>query len=462
MTIAFRDALSDFTLGASGSVGMPGCPVIKILGTNAANNAGGGTSVTQSFSSLGFLSPNPFSEDTLVLVMVVTTRLGTGMTITLPKNSNNENWTLLNRSNNGTTLAQATYWKKVTGYDRTDGQVVVTITSAKATTAIICISDSDMTAPASAQYNGKVNTSSLTVSYDALGTWTAVDGISLHFAGMAYGGNTVASSSNYSTGSQSSSTGGGASSRTQSHVSALAVAAATTVASNTEVWTGSAALNIGSQVFIKQATAASTVVNGDVMLMCLNLHGTAAIPSVSTPPSGWTELINQGRFVNYYHRAVVYWKVASSEPVKYDVVCANTDGFSASVLAWSGADSGSPAAAQYAYQWDAGSSNYTATAPALGSWSSVNGMDVIFAGLILTVVTPPGSYTERGYAYGGGGNYGQITAWDRALSSVTTVGAVTYTGQAFGEALSAHVFIKEPGGAAADDSMPYIGGGYYP
>ena len=63
-----------------------------------SNNAGGGTSIVVTYPT------GTAAND--VLVVCVTVRGGTGTTITPP--TANGTWTLLNRSNSGTTLAQAT------------------------------------------------------------------------------------------------------------------------------------------------------------------------------------------------------------------------------------------------------------------------------------------------------------------------------------------------------------------
>lgn len=433
------------------TVPMPGCSAIGVAGAAASNNAGGGTSITVTMASGRAVG--------CVLVMAITTRLGTGMTITLPKNSNNENWTLLDRTNSTTNLAQATYWKLATSYDVSDASVVVTITSAKASAVMVAITGADTTAPAAAQYGGQANASSLTVSYAALSTWTSTNGISLLFGGMAYGGNTVGLASGYDERGQSSSTGSSAASRTQTHGSSDELSAVTTVGTKSETWTGSAAVNIGSQVFIKEVASTPVTENDDVLLMFIHANAVSVGPPTITGPSGWTQLVQSTG--TGWNTSGVWWKKAASEPTSYAVSWPESYGCFAFVVCLSGADNtAAPVAAQY--DFSSATSSTTVTWDALGTWASTNGMDFAFTGRQNTPgITTPTDYTLPTDGYQKGSS-DEAAIYHRSLTAVTTVGGFTTSAAGAATHASIHTFIKEAaGGAATEDVFPYVGGGYY-
>ena len=460
MAIAFRGCqiTRNETTGHNITARMPGYFNASHIYSVGSNNGGGGTTITCFLPSLRLVDQ--------ILVMALTVRGGTGTTITLPQNSAAETWTLLNRTNSTTVLAQATYWKLATATDVTDTSVVVTITSNKASAIVCCITEGETSAPASTQYNGQANASSLTVSYAALGTWSSTEGISLLFGGMARGANTSGTATNYTNRANAESTGGGASSRTQTHSSSRSdMGAVTTIGTQTETWTGTADVNIGSQVFIKSKASAALVVDGDILLMAISV-GSITLRETVTTPAGWTLLTSCSNIAGNLMNQYLFWRVASSEPASYAVTTAT--GTSASpvavIVAFSGASSSTPAAAQY------GSAGHTAstthTADALGSWSSTDGVDVVlYSESGSSMEWPdPTNYTGPAYNFARSGGGGSTTheLFYRILSGVTTVGAVS-TPSTFSVAYSsAHCFIAVPAAAGGGEGMPYIGGGYYP
>jgi len=440
MAVAFRDAIGSRSrnIAAPGAttmdVAMPGAPLIEVLypGPVASNNGGGGTTITVTLPTTRAVND--------VLVMGVTVRGGTGTTITLPQNSAAQTWTLLDRSNSTTTLAQATYWKLATSTDVSDTTVVVTITSNKASAVCYAIRGANTGAPAAAQYSGQANASSLTISYAATGTWSSTDGVSLLFGGMAMGANTVGTATNYNNGAQASSTGGSAGSRTQSHGSHRFLKAVTTLGTTTEVWTGTAAVNIGSQVFIKQVAAAQTAVNGDVLVMVVNQKSSDTTkPSVSGAPSGWTQLKAIQYTGSSEFAETLYWKVASSEPaytgITFNTACTGV----ACVIAISGGSATQPVAAQFAVAGH--TSSTTLTSDAIGSWTSSDGVDIVaYGGDYGTITVDPASYTKpTDWTAGVNGN--MLSWYYRALSAVTSVGAVTGTLQFASATIGTHIFI---------------------
>lgn len=456
MAIAFRDSVSASSLSSSVSsinMPLPGCAVVTVQGKAASNNAGGGTTITCTL---------PTGRATNhVLVLGITVRGGTGTTITLPQNSAAEVWTLLNRTNSTTVLGQATYWKLATATDVSDASVNVTITSNKASAVVYAISGADTGSPASAQYGGQANASSLTISYAALGTWTSADGLSLLFGGMAYGGNTVGTSTNYTNDANSSSTSGGASSRTQTHGSSRGLSAVTTVGTLSETWTGTAGVNIGSQVFILQQQNTTTVVDGDVMVLCIQL-GSNTRPTLSTP-SGWTFLTSADSTAGNVTRHALYWKVAASEPTVFTVSwTVSTAVAIATLIAYSGASVSTPGSSQYGFFGDA-SSVTSHPAPSLGTWTSSDGIDLVVYSQYGSVgtVTKDGTYTTP-TNWGGqlGTTASYIAMFYRIYTGVTTVGTISATTSTC-VAMSAHCFILAAAGAAAEDPMPYVNAGYY-
>jgi len=371
-------AVQGSTNGTNGlrlTLGMPG--VLSVRSTYATNNAGGGTTISMSWSAV--------VGD--VIVGSVTVVGGTGCTITTPVNSASEAWTLLKRDNSGTALAQAMFWKVATATDVAAGTIAVSITSAKASSTTVVVAGASTTAPTSTYYRGQANASSLTVTMPASGTITAQNGIDICMTGMARGANTVGTNANYVHGAESSSTGGGAGSRTQSHCSTrILTPSGTSIASFTEVWTGTGAVNIGQAVFIAQAPTAQV---GDTLLLGVTSRGGSAnvtlgvnpfvtgnVPGVAVNyPDGWGRPVTNGTGT---------WLLVSSNRL-----AVSTDNGKTWTL--------------YTASWS--SSSMVRAAYGNGKWVIVTGAG---PGVVWTATNPAGTWTENtqtepwtgGYIYG--------------------------------------------------------------
>lgn len=185
-------------------------------------------------------------------------------------------------------------------------------------------------------------------------------------------------------------------------------------------------------------TVPSGVVNGDVMVMHISTR------AGQTPdPSGWTLVVNgfYGATINQS----CWWRVASSEPASYSVTLQASAKASGVIIALSGADSTAPASAQYAGQ--ANSPSVSCPAPALGSWSSANGIDLYVCGTAVgTTAGTPTNYTAGASSASTGGSAASRTTSGtsyRSLTAVTTVGSITADFGASAGNVGQHVFIKE-------------------
>ena len=140
----------------------------------------------------------------------------------------------------------------------------------------------------------------------------------------------------------------------------------------------------------------------------------------------------------------LYWRVASSEPASY-VVDLTSALASGAIISLSQGSNILPVSAQYGGQSNASST--TVTAPALGSWTSANGIDVAFFGTAYgTSFTPPGSYTEPASTDDHSTGTTTATATEgsyRALTAVTTVGSIAATAVDAAVNVGHHVFIAE-------------------
>jgi len=313
--IAFRSAQSSSNAAGGTSIVMatPGHLSISLRGTpTAGNNAGGGTTLTVAFPT-GLVAND-------VLVLSVTVVGGSGITITPP--TTNGTWALLSRVNSTTNLAQGLYWKVAAAGDVTDGQVVVTITSAKASGTVAALANASSTEPTAAYIRGQNNASSLTITVPASGTITAGNGIDICMTGMERGGNGIGTNASYTHHANSESTGGSAATRSASHVSSRVLTpSGTSIASFTEVWTGTAAVNIGQAVYIQEATQAAVAVDGDVMVMGITDSGTATI---EPPGMVWTERAHWG--LNNNQTGIAYGNGHWVTVGQTHVISTSTDG----------------------------------------------------------------------------------------------------------------------------------------
>ena len=343
------------TVSKPGTIALRGTPV-------GNNNAGGAASVTISFPS-GLQARD-------VLVAAVAVRGGTGTTITTPVNGASESWSLLKRDNSTTVLGQALFWKLATATDVTAGSINVTITSNKASTVCAAVAGASTSAPDSNHYRGQANASSLTITVPASGTISAENGVDLCMTSSAYDG-TVGTNASYTNDATSASTGGGASSRTRSHVShRYLTPSGTSIASFTEVWTGTAAVNIGQAVFITQGPSPQA---GDSMLMSATSRGGTAAklmvnPFVDRVPSGATNY-NPTRYLGVASDGNGTW-VACGEGTTNRVAVSTDNG-----VTWTRNSSPAVNLAGVVYgngKWvawqDSTGSIYTATDPS-GTWT---------------------------------------------------------------------------------------------
>jgi hypothetical protein len=190
----------------------------------------------------------------------------------------------------------------------------------------------------------------------------------------------------------------------------------------------------------------SGVKDGDYLLMCVcaNLGGV-------TGPAGWTEifLVSQSK--------TVFWRMASNEPASYTATFPTAKA-AAVVIALSGAN---PVFPDYLtspfYKISENASSSTVSAPALGTFSIRNGIDVFFGATnVGTTTGQPTNYTEPsgGSATNSGGGSASSKATvgvaTRTLFGVTTVGSLTATYGAAATNTGFHIFVSEgpPIGAA--------------
>jgi len=211
----------------------------------ASNNGAGGTTIVATM-------PINFNGDVLLMCIVV--RGGTGTTITDPAG-----WTLLGAQvNSGTTLASKLYWRVAASEP---ASYTVTITSNKATAVIADfgpLPGIEGNVLVSAFYAGQANASSLTVTAPATGTWNPVKGTMLWIGGIAFASETTtpapAGYSDPTAAMNSVNTGGSTASRTQiqGYIQDVTTESQTTIGSTSATWTGTAAVNIGWNVFVPE------------------------------------------------------------------------------------------------------------------------------------------------------------------------------------------------------------------
>ena len=415
---------------------------ITLRGTPTAGNNGAGT------ASLLLTHPSGTQAGD-VLVASVTVRGGTGTTITPP--TYNGTWTPLSRSNSTTVLGQATYWKIASAGDITYGNVTFAITTNKASGTLTALYNADSTAPVAAYYRSQANASSLTITIPASGTIAAVNGIDICMTGMAYGGNTVGTNASYTNQANSSSTGSGASSRTQSHVSTRALTpSGTSIASFTEVWTGSAAVNIGAAVYVREVSGGSGTVTGDAKVKRTPVFGTTVDTEATVDP--WVPGVISGGYVNVAALALATGDAPTgggSNSLKVTLSGASDqmalvrlDGlFKSGVVYtlkyWAKLQSGSGSIQAIFGDRTTNDRSASGAVTITGSWVQKT-----------MTWTPSGDRGEVVVAIAG---YGAVTLEARIdLVNVTPFWSVGITGDA------------TITGATATGSMPYIGGGYYP
>jgi hypothetical protein len=208
---------------------------------------------------------------------------GSGITYTTPGG-----WTALgSQTNSGTALAQKRFWKVATSTEVSTGYVDVAITSCKASATSIALSGALNSAPTSNDYIGKANSSSKTITTSGTTANGSRNGCWIINGDMLYGGNGTAAATNYTNGASSS--GGAGASYVESGVCYQFVTAQTYQPATTELWTGTAAVNIGGAVFIPEALSGSGAVaegSTNAGTGTETFSGSGSVASAATANSG--------------------------------------------------------------------------------------------------------------------------------------------------------------------------------
>jgi hypothetical protein len=236
---------------------------------NSGNNAGGGTTVTVSFPA-GLATGD-------MMAMTVTVRGGTGTTITDPSG-----WNLLGSQVNSTTvLAQKIYWKIATSGDVSAGNVVITITSNKASGVCVKVPDVEGVAP---QSNMQANGSSTNVTAPTL-TPKRLGAVSIYGGGVATG-TTFTPPTNWTepASADTASTGGSAASRTTTEEAYQVLASLSATGTVTGV-AASGAVNIGAQmIFEPPGLIDAPLIDNTGVVFAPTLSGAAPVAFVPYAP----------------------------------------------------------------------------------------------------------------------------------------------------------------------------------
>jgi hypothetical protein len=166
-------------------------------------------------------------------------------------------------------------------------------------------------------------------------------------------------------------------------------------------------------------------------------------------------------------RRFLYWRVAQGgSPGSYLATFDGKRSAAGVIVALSGASDTVPVAAQIGGQTNASSA--TVTAPALGSWTATDGIDVgLFTTLFQSSFTPPTSYTEPANSDSAStpsfGYQSGVTTEGayRKLTGATTVGSIAATAANAAVNVGHHVWIAQQW-PSAPTAAAFVGGGYYP
>jgi hypothetical protein len=150
-----------------------------------------------------------------------------------------------------------------------------------------------------------------------------------------------------------------------------------------------------------------------------------------------------------------YWRIATSEPSSY-VFTLTSNKASGVIMSVSGADELEPAVER----WEGGvnASSASVQAPALGSWTARDGMDIgLFGTAYGSSFTPPGSYTEP--ASSDSASTGTTDATTsagayRLLTAATTVGAITATAANAAVNIGHHVYLLDGNAPPPEEPAP--------
>ena len=165
----------------------------------------------------------------------------------------------------------------------------------------------------------------------------------------------------------------------------------------------------------------------------------------NTDPTGWTALTNDVRTNGIYSvRQKTYWRVDDgSLGSSLTITHVAGGGAHALMYAFSGASTSAPDAAQYG---SANASSATCDFPALGTWASNNGYDLALAAFY-SPSNYPTSGDPSGYTSGPSTAdvvWGSAHGSHKAVTGVTTVGALTAVWSGTNMNVGGHIFIKEP------------------
>ena len=187
--------------------------------------------------------------------------------------------------------------------------------------------------------------------------------------------------------------------------------------------------------------------NSSGSLLYANTNGARGIMKIETTDEGvwWRVGRSDGDATTLAQE--LFWRRALSEPASYTIT------FNASIYASSETAAFTTAAAHFptSQEWSQqiNSSSTTISAAALGTWSSTDGYDVFFGGTAYqTTTTPPTNYTEpaNGDSQTTGTSSGASTEVAyRALTGVTTVGALTATAVNAAINVGHHIFLTDGG-----------------
>lgn len=192
----------------------------------------------------------------------------------------------------------------------------------------------------------------------------------------------------------------------------------------------------------------------DVLLMIV-ANADGADPFAT--PTDWFKLDRTDQ--SFYLGEEVFWRIDNGS-LGASVYLSSSQSFAHPVVAVSVALSGAsqtlPTAAQYAAAIGFGT---TILFGALGSWSSVNGIDLAIAALEQDPQTPA---APAGYTLGTSSTFEDASTWItigtayKSLSGVTTVGGLSSNWGSADPYVSHHIFITEPAGAGPVGSVQAI------
>lgn len=170
----------------------------------------------------------------------------------------NPEWTLLDRKNSTTTLGQAMFFKKVEASEPASWSFLLGASSVLASGAIVALSGARPSIPASIQFGGQANASSVSVTAPAVGTWGALTGIDVGLFGTAYGSSFTAPT-NYTEPSNSDSASTGTTGATTSQGSYRLLTGVTNIG-DIVATAANAAVNIGHRVYMADLNAFSLAI----------------------------------------------------------------------------------------------------------------------------------------------------------------------------------------------------------